>query len=367
MKISFLIPSLRKGGAERQFILVAEEMTKCGHTVEFITYKQEESFYPVIVKTIYISKKRKIDLVFLISLVRYLKNNETEILCSCYQGIFEGPLLWARMVKIFYSKVKVYSCFRSPYFSNAGKLVEKLTSNLSAMLLTNNKAAKNILINSIGVNKRKVKLINNIADNDNFYPLTINKKLELRQKFFNKSNKQIFAVIGSYIPVKNQLFILKTIKYLLGQTEINSFYFSFFGDANGFNSTYDKCLAYQKGNNIESYSELNTSIENVNELLNAIDALIVPSLYEGSPNIVMEAILCKIPVIISKSANQSKLILNGINGFEYDTGNMHDLLRCIKKVKTNFFDFDHETLKQNMLKFDKRKIINQYSDVFTNL
>jgi len=365
MKISFLIPSLRKGGAERQFIILAKELIYAGWIVSFITYKNKAFYQTYGIKINFIEKKRKIDLNFFFKLIKKIKIDDPDIIVSCYQGIFEGPLLWARLVKVFHAKIKVYSCFRSPHFSKVSIMVEKLTSHLSVMLLTNNETAKNILINSIGVNERKVKLINNIADKYNFYPFSKGKKVKLRQKYFPGVNRYIICTIGSYIPVKNQMFIMKCIKYLLDQSEISPFYFSFFGSTDANNSTFYECISYQKENNLEFYCELNDTIENVNELLNTIDTLIVPSLYEGTPNIVMEAIMCKVPVIISKSANRSKLIVNNINGYDYNTDVVRDLVKCIKKAKTNSVDLNHNILEQKMLNFDKQKIINQYINVFS--
>ena len=49
-------------------------------------------------------------------LIKYIKKSKPDILFSCYQGIIEGPLLWARLVKLFYPRLKVISGYRNCVF-----------------------------------------------------------------------------------------------------------------------------------------------------------------------------------------------------------------------------------------------------------
>jgi glycosyltransferase involved in cell wall biosynthesis len=53
----------------------------------------------------------------------------------------------------------------------------------------------------------------------------------------------------------------------------------------------------------------------------AADAVILPSLYEGMPNAVIEAQACGLPVLASRAANADGLVRSGESGIEVPTAN----------------------------------------------
>jgi glycosyltransferase involved in cell wall biosynthesis len=60
----------------------------------------------------------------------------------------------------------------------------------------------------------------------------------------------------------------------------------------------------------------------VAELLISHDFLFLPSLKEGFPRVIVESMLCDMPVVISSGANACQLINNGQNGLVFRTGDM---------------------------------------------
>jgi glycosyltransferase involved in cell wall biosynthesis len=54
-------------------------------------------------------------------------------------------------------------------------------------------------------------------------------------------------------------------------------------------------------------------------LYHAADALVLPSLYEGLPNAVLESHACGLPAVVSHAANIDGLVLDGQSGFEVPT------------------------------------------------
>jgi glycosyltransferase involved in cell wall biosynthesis len=60
-------------------------------------------------------------------------------------------------------------------------------------------------------------------------------------------------------------------------------------------------------------------------LYHAADALVMPSLFEGLPNAVLEAHACGLPAVVSHAANIDRIVLDGESGFEAPTFD-HDAL-----------------------------------------
>ncbi len=53
----------------------------------------------------------------------------------------------------------------------------------------------------------------------------------------------------------------------------------------------------------------------------ACDYIFIPSLYDGMPNVLLEAMICKRPVIGSRAGGIPDVITDGVNGFLFDAGN----------------------------------------------
>ncbi len=75
---------------------------------------------------------------------------------------------------------------------------------------------------------------------------------------------------------------------------------------------------------------------NINQILNEIDVLIVPSIWlENSPLVIQEAFLAGIPVITSNIGGMKELVTESINGFLFEMGNIQSLQECILKITHN--------------------------------
>jgi glycosyltransferase involved in cell wall biosynthesis len=72
--------------------------------------------------------------------------------------------------------------------------------------------------------------------------------------------------------------------------------------------------------------------DDVREAYRAADCLINPSLYEGMPNVVLEAMACGLPVIASKVPGNDELVLDGKTGFLFDLQNPAALISALMQL-----------------------------------
>lgn len=349
--------------------MLAKSLNESGYTINFLTYRDKYCFYDLKnIEHVHIPKRIKIDFRFLKSLIDYVKQNKIDILFSCYEGIFEGPLLWARLAKLFNPKVKVITGYRGSKFSKALMIIEKLTNHFVSLYITNNPTVKSFLSSKLKIKKNKVVYIQNIADRDNFYTLKQDKKTRLRSLYFpGIENNFIYGSLGSYSHEKNYKVIIEAAYYLKKLREIDNIFFSIHGDKKCVNSLYKKLKTQTKKNDLDNKVSLNATLKKVNEFMNSIDALIIASLYEGMPNVVMEAIMCKTPVIISEAANTAGLVKNGVNGFVFETNNVIQLAECLLKIKNNPIKVSKSYLDDFHKKHDKKSIVNDYINCFKSI
>jgi len=61
----------------------------------------------------------------------------------------------------------------------------------------------------------------------------------------------------------------------------------------------------------------------------ACDLVVVPSFYDGLPNVVLEAAALGVPLLTSNAGGMADLLVDGENGIVFDAGDAHDCRRAI--------------------------------------
>jgi glycosyltransferase involved in cell wall biosynthesis len=84
------------------------------------------------------------------------------------------------------------------------------------------------------------------------------------------------------------------------------------------------------------------------------DLLVNPSLYEGMPNVVLEAMACGLPVIASKVSGNDALVRHGETGFLFSLQEADGLISALQRM----FDPD---LRRRMGARGRDRVIAEFS------
>lgn len=201
---------------------------------------------------------------------------------------------------------------------------------------------KDFFINQ-GVNKEKIKYLK--------YGFNT-KKIIYNKKLFTRDSKINFGFMGRVIPTKGIKVLVDTFKKL--PNEKLSIYGSI-GVQKRFLETNNIIFKGSYDNN------------NINEVLNDIDVLIVPSTwYENAPLVIQEAFLAGIPVITSDIGGMAELVKDKVNGFTFKVGSSEELMTLIKKISTNPEILNNLDSSRNSvvdIKDDVKEIIKIYKEL----
>jgi glycosyltransferase involved in cell wall biosynthesis len=66
----------------------------------------------------------------------------------------------------------------------------------------------------------------------------------------------------------------------------------------------------------------------------ACDLVVVPSFYDGLPNVVLEAAALGIPLLASNAGGMADLLVDGENAIRFEAGDAHDCRRAIMHAAT---------------------------------
>ena len=76
---------------------------------------------------------------------------------------------------------------------------------------------------------------------------------------------------------------------------------------------------------------LRPAAQDVLPLYHAADALVLPSVYEGTPNVICEAMACGLPALASRVGDNPRLVEHGRNGFLFDPNSPADIADAIRR------------------------------------
>jgi len=204
---------------------------------------------------------------------------------------------------------------------------------------------------------REIFVIPNGIDLNGFEGLS---KVELRKKFgLNKTEKTILYV-GTLRPIKGLTYLIEAVK---NTDEKNKRLFLV-----GYGEEREHLENLVKKLKIENIVTFVGKVPNkdVFEYMVASDVLVLPSLSEGFPNVILEAMASGLPIIATKVGGIPKIVNNEVNGFLVDPKNAKQicemLLLLFKDEKLREKISDNNKIEAK--KYSWESVINDLEKVY---
>ena len=234
----------------------------------------------------------------------------------------------------------------------------KLTDRLIAI----NNDIQQRLLNEGFLEERVVKIPNGV-DTGIFSPLTGLKREELKNKV-SLSGENVFLYSGRLVKGKGLELLLKAmvdvVKFnkdvmlvLIGDGELE-----------------DRLKDMVRVLMLKNFVRFDGLVENVHEYLNASDIFIFPSLSEGMPNSLLEAMACGLPVIASKIGGVVDVVEDGKSGILVEPGDISGLSTAmIRLLKDDGLRqrLGAEARKRIVEGFSIDKIADEYINLYKTL
>ncbi|PIE78371.1 MAG: hypothetical protein CSA15_08150 [Candidatus Delongbacteria bacterium] len=189
-----------------------------------------------------------------------------------------------------------------------------------------------------------------------YYKYGFNKeKIKYQKKIYSKKSKINFGFMGRIIPTKGIKVLVEAF------TKLNNEMLSIYGSVG-------KQKRFLETDNIRFRGPFNN--DNINDVLNDIDVLIVPSIwYENAPLVMQEAFLAGIPVLTSNIGGMKELVEDGVNGFLFKVGDSKDLIDKITSITSNpeilnTLNVDRDSVVD--IKDDAAKLIKVYNNLLNS-
>ncbi len=98
------------------------------------------------------------------------------------------------------------------------------------------------------------------------------------------------------------------------------------------------------------------------------DALVLPSLKEGLPNVVLEAMACGLPCVAARACGSRELIVQGRTGYTYEHGDAQDLARVLSLcLGPEGRDLGAEARRLVEARYSIQAIADRYEELYARL
>ncbi|MEE1085503.1 MAG: glycosyltransferase family 4 protein [Paludibacteraceae bacterium] len=318
-RILLITEHLGSGGAERQICGLTIMLTKAGYPCRLITYIKDQFYEPLL-------RQNGADYEFLPELqnkktrvwrmAKYVRKYNPDVVISYLPSVNKAMCL----AKLFFKAKLVVSERNNNTCITTGDKIQFNLYRMADSIVPNSHSQGKFISTNFPFLSEKVCPIINFVNVNRFTPAS--------EPVENETMR--IVTVARYTEQKNMLVYLKAVRKVkdLGL----NVHFDWYGDKNDNPSYYAEVEKEYQRLELADYLTLHEANQKIEEEYRKADAFCLPSLYEGYPNVVAEAMACELPVICSNVYENPYIVEDGVSGFLFDPENVDDIVSAVQKL-----------------------------------
>lgn len=344
MRLLLFIDSLCAGGAQRQLVGLAKLLKDRGCAVEVLVYHRDEFYLPYLkeneIPYCYLKgAESKFKRIYVIA--KHIYKFKPDVLIS----YLSTPNIIACIVKLCFGNFKLIVSER--YTSQCVGKSEKrrfLMYKFANVVVSNSYSQASFIKKHYPRISNKLCTITNFVDTEYFTPNE------------NKSKEELIKIVsvGRINHQKNILNYLKALRVIVDKGF--AFKAIWYGNTDD-ERYYSSCKLLIEELDLHGYFEFRAATKHIKEEYQKADVFCLPSIYEGFPNVLCEAMSCGLPVLCSNVCDNPDIAVDGKSGFLFDPNSIDDMVAAIEKMLiTNKEDY------QSMAIFNRNRSVDLFSE-----
>lgn len=357
-KILLITENLGSGGAERQICGLASMLTKAGYPCRLITYVENQFYEPFL-------SQNGVDYQFVpelwnhntrvIRAAKYVRQFKPDVVISFLPSVNKTMCL-AKL--LFKAKLVVSERNNNTRITRADKVQFNLYRMADAIVPNSNSQGAFIRRHFPFLGK-KVHPIINFVDVNRFTPAAVPVQNDVLR----------IVTVARYTGQKNVLTYMKAVR-MVKDMGLNV-HFDWYGDKKHNAAYFAEIEKEYQQFDIADYMTLHDPNQKIEEEYRKADIFCLPSLFEGYPNVVAEAMSCGLPILCSNVYENPYIVEEGVNGFLFDPTKPEAIANAIKKMVRLSYEDRQEMGKRNRqlcLKRNKEEVfLKSYVELIEKL
>lgn len=364
MKLLFCISGLAAGGGEKQFVNLLQGFDNGPDTLRVHVFGNRKDVYykevdtlvsPIHYSEINPHKKWASFFAFLKDLKKIVAEYKPDVI---YARLFKVSLAVRILRMMGLTDARIITSIRTDFkvqYPWWAKMAEIALLPLSHMVVTNHKPTHDLI--------RKY-----FPDNVTYIPNGIETRARLSRPlqidFWKENTLKILCVGRLAVRTKKQDVLLKALDYLRKNAPHIRFKCIMIGEG----KDKKKILSLIENLTLKEYVQLLPPVPDLQGYYQKADVLIHPSVAEGCPNVVLEAMLAGLPVIVSAYVGRLGIVYDKHNGLVTPSNDHKDFAEKVMELY-KFHEHEITIMKENAKKavlqsFSCASMINNYRELF---
>jgi glycosyltransferase involved in cell wall biosynthesis len=330
IKVFFFIPTLDQGGAERQILALMSRLPARFEPVLALWHDQSIHFPELLPpgQPRHVLGTNRMTPASFRRLVDILRAEQPTIVhCFLNRANF-----WGRLAALRAGVPVVISSNRARMMELRYLPFERWLSQRCQLIITNSVGVRDELVGLARVAPERIRIIHNVLDLEHFRPPTPAERQAARAHHGFSAGQRVLVLPGRVSVQKHQLGLLLALARLARQGRLpDDLVVSLPGRQSG--TLVGRLVAALAGRRcLRSAVRLPGAESDMRCLYWSADMLVLPSLWEGLPNVALEAAACGLPAVLSHSANLDGIVAPGESGWEVPTGNHWALAEALAEA-----------------------------------
>ena len=355
-KVILFIDSLGAGGAQRQLVGLAILLKENNIDVTVCTYFDLD-FYKCYLDNFnipnFVIGKSHNYIKRIINVRSFILSNNPDWVIA-YQ---ETPSLIACVVRLFGGKFKLLVSERNTTQKiKFADRVRFLLYQFADSIITNSFSQARFVKSFKPYLKNKVSTIVNFVDTEYFRP-----------PLFKTENSILRIIVAATVSDSKN-----TIPFIYAISEVSkkgfkNFIVEWYGEVD---TNLDRCLECKKlidQLELGDYFVIKRKTKDILSVYQKADIFCLPSLFEGTPNALAEAMSCGLPVIVSDVCDNNLYVKSNINGFLFNPLCIQSMTQVfIEAISTDYSrlqEYGRNSRKIALESFSKSSFIDSYLNI----
>lgn len=358
-KIILFTDCLGAGGAQRQLVGLATMLNKRGYNVKVYTYF-DNAFYKSTLDKNKIPNEiipNAVSGITRILAVTMLFKKENPDWVIAYQ---ETPSLVACAGKLLVRKYRLIVSERNTTQRiGMNERVRFFLYRWADAIVPNSYTQERWLKEHRSYLSNKITTITNFVDLESFVPIAHQRR----------KTPEVLVAASIWAP-KNTLGLIRACRMLKNRNV--KVHFSWYGKSESDLNIdyYNQCEALINEQGVGEYIDLLPKTKEIKAIYQNADYFCLPSFYEGTPNVLCEAISCGLPVMVSNVCDNSIYAQAGKNAVLFNPNSPEDMAN---KIQSMLEQCDEEYQSQRMAsraiaeeKLSSEAFVSKYIQILNN-
>ena len=324
--ILFVTVGYTLGGSEKMIARIAPRLKTRGYKVRVLTFKNwgpiSEELTNKGIECLSLQGGGKFDLRVLWRYFLYLKRAPPDLIIAfLYRAYIPSRFLGFLLGIPNISSVRDLG----DWMNTIQKLLEKATASLSYVIYSCSKEVTEFLVRDIGIKRKNIATIPNGIDVESF-SVKINRGKKIKELGLNANSKIVGTVSRLYEPTKGINILLEAFRII--QDSVDSELLIIGGGK-------DEKSLKEKSEKMKINVSFLGARSDIGEILQVLDIFVLPSLSEGFPVVILEAMASGLPIIATSIGGIPEAVENGQTGFIVEPGNANELATNIISLLKN--------------------------------